>query len=211
MKTLNEALDILKQNRRLYLTLNGVYYGIIVVALAYSQFDRSLHNQIIQAIGATYGAGGPLASITDAYLNGKIVQAISVTLGVNLVVGSFASITLPSLIIPFSGLAIAVYRAALWGIIFSPESGFALTGQSLISGVLVTGLLLLEGQGYVLSMLGAVLQGRAFVSPRSVGEESRPRAYLAGLKLTLRVYLLIIIVLFVSAIYEVLVVVLMPH
>lgn len=209
-RLLIDALDIVKRNRKLYLTLNGVYYGLIIAGLIYAQLDRSMHNTIMQAIGMTYGSGGPLSSVLDAYTNGKIVQAIAVTFGINLVVGSFASITLPSLIVPFVGLAVAIYRAALWGIIYSPGPDMAITGSNIGFGLFAAGLLLLEGQGYILTMLAAVLQGRALLSPKSIGEESRWRAYLAGLKLTGKLYLLVIITLFISAMYEVAVVLFMP-
>jgi hypothetical protein len=202
-KLLTDALDIVKNNRRLYFTLNGLYYGLIIVGLVYTQFDRSVQNTLMQGLNTTYGSGGPLSSVLDAYTNGKIVQAIAVTFGINLVVGSFASVTLPSLIVPFLGLAVAIYRAALWGIIYSPAPGVALTGPNIGFGLFVAGLFLLEGQGYVLTILAAVLQGRALLSPKSIGEESRWRAYLAGLKLTGKLYLLVTITLFISAIYEV--------
>ena len=110
-KLLTDALDIVKNNRRLYFTLNGLYYGLIIVGLVYTQFDRSVQNTLMQGLNTTYGSGGPLSSVLDAYTNGKIVQAIAVTFGINLVVGSFASITLPSLIVPFLGLAVAIWRA----------------------------------------------------------------------------------------------------
>jgi hypothetical protein len=210
-KILTEDFDLIKQHRRLYFILCGVYYGLIVIGLVYSMYDRSLHDTFLKALGATYGSGGPLSSVLDAYVSGKIVQAIAITFGINLVVGSFGSITLPSLIVPFSGLLIAIYRASLWGIIYSPKPGVALTPSNIGFGVFAAGLLFLEGQGYILTMLAAVLQGRAFLSPKTIGAEGHWRAYLAGLKMTGQLYILVAIVLFVSAIYEVLAVVFITH
>ena len=69
-------------------------------------------------------------------------------------------------------------------------------------GLLVGLLLVLEGQGYVLAMLGAWVQGRAFLSPQSVGAADRGQGYLAGLKRALRVYVLVVLVLAVAAAYE---------
>jgi len=210
-KIVNDGLDIIRRNRRLYIILNAVYYSLIVVGLVYSLFDRSLHDFFIEAAGATYGSGGSLSFVGDAYMNGKVLEAVAITFGINLAVGSFASITLPSLIIPFSGLAIAVYRAALWGVIYSPEPGVTLTMANIGFAAFAVGLLFLEGQAYVLTMLAVVLQGRAFLSPKTVGEESRGRAYLAGLKMTGILYVLVAIVLIISAIYEVLGVVFIPQ
>ena len=64
-------------------------------------------------------------------------------------------------------------------------------------------LLILEGQAYVMTMLAAYIQGRAFLWPRSVGLESRTKGYLEGVKRTGKLYLLIILALAIAAIYEV--------
>ena len=69
-------------------------------------------------------------------------------------------------------------------------------------GLLVGILLVLEGQGYVLAMLAAWVQGRAFLSPQSVGAADRGQGYLAGLKRALHLYVLVALVLAVAAVYE---------
>ena len=69
--------------------------------------------------------------------------------------------------------------------------------------------LILEGQAYILTMLAAYMQGRAFLWPKSVGLESRGKGYLEGLKRTGKLYLLIILTLAIAAIYEVIEVVIM--
>ena len=47
------------------------------------------------------------------------------------------------------------------------------------------------------------MQGRAFLGPKTVGLERRRDGYLAGLLLTGKLYLLVILVLAVAAVYEV--------
>jgi len=42
MKTLRSALDVLRDARRPYLILNVLYYGLVVCAMVYTAFDRSL-------------------------------------------------------------------------------------------------------------------------------------------------------------------------
>jgi hypothetical protein len=51
-------------------------------------------------------------------------------------------------------------------------------------------------------MLAAYLQGRAFLWPREVGVESRLQGYGRGIKQTLYVYLLVVLVLVIAAVYE---------
>ncbi len=64
--------------------------------------------------------------------------------------------------------------------------------------------LVIEGQAYILAMLGAWILGRAFVSPQRVGALSWKEGYLRGLRSGASIYLLVAIVLAVAAVYEVL-------
>ena len=68
-------------------------------------------------------------------------------------------------------------------------------------------LVLLEGQGYILTMLAAHLQGKAFLSPVSVLASSRWQGYKLGLRHSLRLYFFVAVVLAIAAIYEAIVVV----
>jgi hypothetical protein len=156
-----------------------------------------------EAIGSDF-AEGPLSPVWSAYSNGQGLPAIAMTFGVNLTAGSFASITLPSLVIPFSGLLIGAYRAVLWGVIFSPAT-LEVSGRMMISGLLILILILLKGQAYVLTMLAAYIHGRAFLWPRSVGAATRRQGYWLGVKRSARLYLLVALVLAVAAVYETLV------
>jgi hypothetical protein len=144
-----------------------------------------------------------LGAVGEAYVTGQALRAVVLTFVVNLLVGTFITITLPSLIVPFSGWLIALYRALLWGFLFSPAPGSWFVAQELLSGVLIVVLLLLEGEAYVLGALAAWIQGRTLVSYKRQGYKNLGRAYLAGLKQTALMYILIIIVLIIAAIYEV--------
>jgi hypothetical protein len=119
------------------------------------------------------------------------------TLVVNLFLGSLLEITVPSLIIPFSGLLLGIYRAILWGLILSPAS-------AIMAGVMIphSVVLLLEGQGYILVMLAAYIQGKAFLKPQAYGIQGHGRGYVEGLRRTGWIYVLAILTLVVAAIYE---------
>ena len=133
------------------------------------------------------------------------------TFAVNLMGGSFASITLPSLLIPFGGLLIGAYRAVLWGLIFAPET-LDVSVEGATRGALVALLILLEGQGYVLTMLAAYIHGRAWLWPASVDAASRWQGYKIGIRRSVLLYLLIAATLAVAAVYEaILVVVILPR
>lgn len=194
------ALKSVREFRRAYIVLNLIYYGLIVCGMIYSAFNRSSQQSLLEAVGSGF-AEGPLAPVMDAYSGGQVLLAIALTFVVNLSIGSFASITLPSLVIPFSGLLIGAYRATLWGVIFSPIT-FEVSGRRMISGLLILILIFLEGQAYVLTMLAAYIHGRAFLWPRGAGAATRRQGYWLGVKHSARLYLLIILLLAVAAIYE---------
>ena len=172
MKAIQSALNILGESRRAYVTLNLVYYGLVVCGMVFTAFNRSVQHELLAAVGNAL-TQGPLASVGSAYTTGQTVLAIALTFAINLVVASFISITLPSLIVPFSGLLVGLMRAVTWGLLFSPPT-LAVSGREAAMGLLIAILLVLEGQGYVLAMLAAWVQGRAFLSPQSVGAANLP-------------------------------------
>ena len=69
--------------------------------------------------------------------------------------------------------------------------------------------LLLEGQAYILAMLAAFVQGKTFLFHRQSGLQTLGQGYLAGLKKSAPLYLLVIAVLALAAIYEALEVILL--
>jgi len=200
MDVFRKALGIVKGDRRAYLTINLLYYGIVILAMVYASLDRPTQQALLNSVGAGF-VKGPLAQVGQVYEQRQLIQATAVTFAVNLFLGSFVAIMLPSLIVPFSGLLVGGVRAVLWGLLFSPTS-LEINSQNLVSALFILVLLLLEGQGYVLAMLAAYVQGKAFLSPTSVGETSHARGYLVGLKLAAFLYLLIAVVLILAAIYE---------
>ncbi len=208
MKAIQGALSLVKESRRAYIALNVLYYGLIIGGMIYVAFDRSVQKSLVEAIGSTFTTG-PLALVGKAYTGGQVLMAIVLTFVVNLGLGSFAEITLPSLVIPFSGLLVGAYRAVLWGLIFSPPP-VEITGERLIFGALTLILLILEGQGYVLTMLAAYIQGKAFISPQSVSVTTHRQGYWVGVKRSARLYLLVVLVLAVAAVYEATFVILVP-
>lgn len=191
-------LHILREHGRAYVTLNIFYYGVIVLGMIYAMFDPGVQQTLIQAAGTTF-TQGPLGALGDAYLNAKVFEATGLTFVVNLLIGSFGTITLPSLIIPFSGLLMGAYRAFLWGLIYAPTSPQL---QMILLPHSLT--LILEGQAYVLTMLGVVIQGRALLFPRTVGASTHREGFWIGIKQSAQLYILVVIVLAIAAIYEVL-------
>jgi hypothetical protein len=197
------AWTLVQENKRAYILINSMYYGLVVIFMVVAAFNRPLQDEIIRLVGQGFMTG-PLAVVGQAYGNAEVLKAIGLTFVVNLLLGSLAVITIPSLLIPFSGLLMGVYRAILWGLIFSPahpDMRMIMIPHSLT--------LILEGQAYILALLGVYLQARAFLWPKSVGLESRWQGYVEGLKRTGKIYVLVVLTLIIAATYEVIEVVLM--
>jgi hypothetical protein len=203
MNLIKSAWGLVQEHRRVYIVLNAIYYGLVVICMVYVAFNRPLQDELLESIGEAFMTG-PLSFVGSAYINTKVLAAIGATFFVNLLVGSFGTITLPSLIIPFSGILVGFYRAVLWGLILSPahpDLRLIMIPHSLT--------LILEGQAYILTMLAAYIQGRVFLWPKTVGLERRGQGYLEGLKRTGKMYVLILLTLLIAAIYEVIEVVIM--
>lgn len=192
--------ELIKEHRRAYVIINAAYYGLVLCLMVYGLFNRELNQKLLELVGTGFSQGF-LAPVAGAYIGGKVLAAIGLTFVTNLLVGSFATITLPGLIIPFSGMLMGAYRAVLWGLLFSPPLD-DLSPLKLLAGLLILILLLLEGQAYVLTLLGVYVQGRAFLFPERVGAAGHWAGYKLGLKQTLSIYVWVAAVLVVAAIYE---------
>ncbi|MGD9722214.1 MAG: hypothetical protein AB7O59_11775 [Pirellulales bacterium] len=207
MNVFRRAIAQVVEYRRAYAVSNALYYGLVVAGMLLATMSRETQAAVHEAVNE--GIKGPLSPVVGAYESG-VVPAAAATFLVNLLAGSLLVITLPSLLIPFSGLLVTGYRAVLWGIIFAPTT-LEPSGVQLTRGLLIAGLIFLEGQGYVLAALAAYVQGKGFLLPASVGASSRWQGYRIGLRWTAQHYLLVAAVLAVAAVYEaLLVVVILP-
>jgi hypothetical protein len=194
---LQRAWAVVGRFRRAYVALNVVYYGLVVCGMVYVAFNPSLQQSLLEAVGGEFSGEGLLSAVGEAYAGGQILTAIVLTFVVNLVVGSGLSVTLPSLVIPFSGLLMGAYRALMWGLMLSPTTAELRTIMIPHSLTLI-----LEGQAYILAMLAAYVQGRAFLWPRTVDAPTRRQGYVQGVRFSARLYLLVILLLAVAAVYE---------
>ena len=202
MRAVGAAIRIIRTHRRTYAAVNLLYYGLVLAGMTWSQVDHGLTGRLRQAVNESV-AGGGLSTVARVYESGQILTAIALTLALNLFLGSVVSITIPSLVLPFSGLVVGGLRAFVWGLLFSPDPT-AITLKSLPLGASIGGLLILEGQGYVLAMLAAWIQSRAWVRPATVGATRRGEALRQALRLTISLYLPVTLTLTVAAVYEVL-------
>lgn len=191
-----DSLRIVGHHKYAYMALNLLYYGLVAVGMAYSLVNPEVQQGLMELVRGTFRPGGELWPVVQAYLSGNILLAAALTLAVNLFLGSFLVLTLPSLFVPFSGILLGLYRALLWGLLLAPQGVLAapMVPHSLT--------LILEGQGYILAMLGAYVIGKGLLMPWVYGVRNPLRGYLIGLGQCIRLYPLVILVLAVAALYE---------
>lgn len=197
MGVVRGAWRIVRAHRRAYVALNVMYYGLVALAMMYvAVINPAVQEQLLRDVQTSL-TEGPLATVGGVYLEGNVAAAAVLTFLVNLLVGAILTITLPSLIVPFAGIALGAYRAVLWGLLLAPT-----TSQLALVMIPHSLTLILEGQGYILAILGSYVQGVAFLRPQSVGVVGHRQGYLEGARRTALLYVLVAIVLVVAAVYE---------
>jgi hypothetical protein len=189
------AWEILNENRRAYITVNVVYYGLVIICMVYAAFNQPLQAEMLKT-GNENMMTGALSMLGRGYDTPKILNTLIHLYFGNLLGASYALISLPSFFIPFSGLLTGAYHAIQWGLLFSPANLDIRVPMIMHSLALV-----IEGQAYILAMLGAYIQGCAMIWPHTVGLKSRWQAYVEGFRQTGTLYMLIMPVLAISAIY----------
>jgi hypothetical protein len=189
---------LLRSLVRPLILINAFYFGLVGVGMAYAAWDRETHDEVISSLKEQ--APKSLPGVFRAYREGNVVAAIALTFAINLFAGSALFITLPSMIVPFSGLLLGAVRAVTWGLIFSPVS--EVTGSGLTQGLLIGLLLLLEGEGYVLAMLAAYVHGRSFLFRGTAGAATRWQGYKTGLAHSAQLYVFVAGTLAIAAVYE---------
>ena len=196
LSAFRSSVAVIKRHHRPYVVINVLFYGLIIAGSVVSAVHPPLQKDLLASLQSEFERG-TLAPVAEAYRSGNVASAALQTFWVNSVIGAFASITLPSALIPFSGCPIGLYRAVLWGLALSPANRtlrLAMIPHSLT--------LVLEGQAYVLALFGCYLWGKWVLSPSRSGFSTARQGYLAGLRANLRLYSLILSFLAVAAVYE---------
>lgn len=190
------AIAVVKQYWKTYIAVNVLYYGLTLICMVYVSTNPSIQ-QTLMAAAQTSFTTGPLAFVGDAYNGGQVLWTTLVTFLVNLILGTAIEITLPSLIIPFVGVLMGIFRAVLWGLLLAPT-----TPEMVMTMIPHSLTLVLEGQGYILALLAVIVQGKAFLFPQTEGTPSHVEGYKIGFVKTAKLYVLVIACLLVAAIYE---------
>lgn len=186
---------IFSYNKRAYILLNVFYYAIMLIFMIYLTLDPTLRDGFASRYGKSFQHGPPLL-VGEPFAMDRTMDNLFKNFNYNLLGSSYAEITLPSIFIPFVGIAIGLYRVAFLGLAFSPANP---TAASFFLPHLPT--LLLEGQAAVLAMLGAYIHGRALIWPKTIGQTGRWKAFVEGVRQIGMLYLPIMGILLLAMLY----------
>lgn len=198
MNPLNDVLNILKKDWKLLALVNVFYFGLVligaIIAIAYPQAQMDLIATTDQGFSE-----GPLSSVGEAYGSGNVLQAAAVTFAVNLIIGTLAVITIPSLIFPPWAIFMGAVRSLMWGIMLVvPVPGILPIDRALPHYIT----LLIEGEAYVVAIFACVRQIVAIFRPKDFGADSRLKAYVNAVIDNVRLLIVVAILLAVAALYE---------
>jgi len=142
----------------------------------------------------------PFTTILQSLRGGELANAILVTFLLNLIVGAFLSTTLPG-VIPLVGalvpVGVTVLRGFAVGVTY-PE----VLASSTVGFVLGFGTMVLELGAYVFSSAAGIHVALAPIMPRRCGAQSRRAAFKMALKDAARVYVIVVILLALGAVWE---------
>lgn len=170
IRLLRKPFQIIRANFCAYLIINAVVYGLVITGMGAAM--------VFPDLGATRVAileDNGTADLVRSLINNPWLFSLTI-LGVNVMTGALW-IVLPSLIVPFTGIALFAYKAFTLGLAMAPST--EIMAVALIPHSLT---ILIEIQAYALLMFGAYILGRSWVRPATIGARNHRQGYVRGLK-----------------------------
>jgi hypothetical protein len=198
---LRRPVQLIRADLRVYLLLNAVVYGLVVIGIIVGVLFPSL----VDRQTASLEADGT-ADLVFSLLSNPWLFAVTI-LGVNTFRIGLLTILLPSLVVPFGGVIAFIFWTAITGVTIAPTTAnhwVALIPHSLT--------VVIEFQAYILLAFGAFLIGRSWLRPRTVDAVNHRQGYVRGLKRFGTMAIPALALLVIGAIYEAFsLVYLLPH
>jgi hypothetical protein len=182
---------IIRANLRVYLLLNALAYGTFVIGFIVGLLFPDLVAGRAQAM-----EDDGTAALITSLLSSPWLFALTI-LAVNTLRLGALTILLPSLVVPFLGLATFAIWSVTTGVTLvpaTPEGWVALIPHSLT--------LVIELQAYILLLLGAFLLGKYWLRPQTIQATTRRQGYVRGLQHIGWLSLPALALLVIGAVYE---------
>ena len=170
IRLLRKSFQIIRTNFRAYLIINAIVYGLVITGMVAAMVFPDLG----AAQAATLEDNGT-ADLVRSLFNTPWLFSLTI-LGVNIMTGALW-IVIPSLIVPFTGIALFAYKAFTLGLAMAPST--EIMAVALIPHSLTV---LIELQAYALLMFGTYILGRSWVRPATIGARKHRQGYVRGLQ-----------------------------
>lgn len=188
---LRPSFRIVRENLRAYLAMNAIMYGVFAVGMVAALLFPELTAEHAASMDADGTTGLVVSLLGNVWLFALTIFAVNtLTVGV-------LTVLLPSMIVPFAGIALMAYRAFEFGVALAPLDEVKAT--IMIPHSLTA---LIEFQAYVLVMLGAWVLGKAWLRPGTVGAVNRRQGYVRGLAQFGRLSVPALALFVIGALYE---------
>jgi hypothetical protein len=188
---LRKPFEIIRADLGVYLVMNVVIYGISIAGFVTALIFPELNAAQVTSLDNDGTTDLVVSLLSNVWLFALVI------LGVNTLTVGALSILLPSMIVPFAGIAIFGYRAFTIGLTLAPASEAGWVG--LIPHSLT---ILIEFQAYILLVFGAYLLGRSWLRPATIGAGNRRQGYARGLQQVGWLSLPALALLIIGAVYE---------
>ena len=184
-KFFKSCFSLISRRILLFVLMNTLYFGFVIVGAFLAQFQSLPFYEWSLGEGIFVGEWSSPVMILVIFLS-------------NLVVSAFFLVTLTGLVFFGVSVVVLLVRALLWGALLNQ----LLTPQFLLAFPT----LVLEGEGYVFASLAGVTLGLSWLKPGwAYGGEgfSRWEASKMAWKDCMRLYVLVVLFLFLGAVVEV--------
>jgi len=200
MRILSQAIQAAKRMRTLLFFVAIMYVSSYLAGWYLISIRSPVAVETAQAITGSVLTETPFTTIIQALQGGQLLQAVLVTFLLNLTTGAFLTTTLPG-IIPLVGalgpIAVTLTRGFVIGVTYPEILASSAAGFALGFGTMV-----LELGAYVFSGAAGINIALAPIMPRRYGVESRWAAFKMAWKDAAKIYVIVVILLALGAIWE---------
>ena len=201
MPVLSQAFQAVRRIRSLLVLVALLYVGSYLAGWYLISIRSPVAVETAQAISESVLTETPFTTILQSLRGGELIQAVLITFLLNLTVGAFLTTTLPGAI-PLVGalgpVAITLLRGFVIGVTYPEVLASSAAGFALGMGTMI-----FELGAYVFSGAAGINIALAPILPKRYGVQSRWVAFKVAWKDAARIYVLVVILLGLGAIWEI--------
>ena len=197
---LNESLFAARKMKRLLFLVAGIYVVSFLAGYLMVHFQVPFAMELSKTLIESVSANPVFTPIIGSLMSGNLALAIAFTFLLNLSIGAFVYTTLIG-VIPILGGVGSVAVTGLRGFVIGLTYYYAFR-VSIGYTVVALGTLILELGAYVFSAAAGINISLSAIFPRRYGVESRWTAFKKAWKDASRIYVIVVILLVLGAVWE---------